>query len=57
MYFPGGRVRDGKIVKVDGLNWPFGIAIDAQNRVWVSNSASSSVLRFPADDPSRVEIH
>ena len=55
VYFPGGRVRDGKIVKVDGLNWPFGIAVDAQNRVWVSNSASSSVLRFPADDPSRVE--
>ena len=53
--FPGGRVEDGKIVKVAGLKSPFDIVIDAQNRVWVSNSQSDTVVRFPASDPSRVE--
>ncbi|HME71716.1 MAG TPA: hypothetical protein VKM54_17870 [Myxococcota bacterium] len=55
LYFPGGRIRDGRIVKVAGLMSPFGVAIDAQNRVWVSNSASDTLLRFPANDPSKVE--
>jgi hypothetical protein len=55
LYFPGGRVKDGQIVKVDGLKSPFDVAIDAQNRVWVSNSQSDTVVRFPADDPSKVE--
>ena len=34
---------------------PFDIVIDAQNRVWVSNSQSDQVVRFPANDPSKVE--
>ena len=55
LYFPGGRVKDGRIVKVAGLKSPFGVAIDAQNRVWVSNSQSDTVVRFPANDPSKVE--
>ena len=55
LYFPGGRVKDGRIVQVAGLKSPFGIAIDAQNRVWVSNSQSDTVVRFPANDPSKVE--
>jgi hypothetical protein len=55
LYFPGGRVKDGRIVKVAGLKSPFDVAIDAQNRVWVSNSQSDTVVRFPADDPSKVE--
>ncbi len=55
MHFPGGRVKDGRIVKVKRLKSPFGIAIDAQNRVWVSNSQPTDVVRFPADDPSKVE--
>jgi hypothetical protein len=55
LYFPGGRVKEGRIVQVAGLKSPFGIAIDAQNRVWVSNSQSDTVVRFPADDPSKVE--
>ena len=55
LYFPGGRLQDGRLVNVKGLKSPFGIAIDAQNRVWVSNAQSITVLRFPADDPSKVE--
>jgi hypothetical protein len=55
LYFPGGRVKDGRIVKVAGLKSPFDIIIDDQNRVWVSNSQSDKVVRFPADDPSKVE--
>ena len=53
--FPGGRIKDGRIVKVKGLKSPFDIVIDSQNRVWVSNSQSDTVVRFPADDPSKVE--
>ena len=55
LHFPGGRVKDGKLVSVDGLKSPFDVVIDSQNRVWVSNSQSDTLLRFPADDPSKVE--
>jgi hypothetical protein len=55
--FPGGSVRDGMIVDVKGLKSPFGIAVDFQNRVWVSNSQSDTVLRFPANDPTKVETY
>ncbi len=55
LYFPGGSIKDGRIVKVDGLKSPFDIVIDSQNRVWVSNSQSDTLVRFPADDPSKVE--
>ncbi len=55
LFFPGGRVKDGKIVKPTGLKSPFDIVIDSQNRVWVSNSQSDTLVRFPADDPSKVE--
>jgi hypothetical protein len=55
LYFPGGRVKDGKIVKVAGLKSPFDIVVDDQNRVWVSNSQSDTVVRFPADDPSKAQ--
>lgn len=55
LYFPGGRIKEGRLVQVKGLKSPFGVAIDAQNRVWVSNAQSDTVLRFPASDPSKVE--
>ena len=55
LFFPGGRLKDGKIVKVAGLKSPFDLVIDPQNRVWVSNSQSDTVVRFPADDPTKVE--
>jgi hypothetical protein len=55
LYFPGGRVKDLRLVQVEGLKSPFGVAIDAQNRVWVSNAQSDTVVRFPADDPSKAQ--
>jgi DNA-binding beta-propeller fold protein YncE len=55
LHFPGGRIKDGRIVKVKGLKSPFDIVIDSRNRVWVSNSQSDTVVRFPADDPAKVE--
>src|SRR5271167_1383717 len=55
LHFPGGRVKDGRLVQVKGLFSPFSIVIDAQNRVWVSNALSATIVRFPADDPSKAE--
>ena len=55
LYFPGGRIKDGKIVKLAGLKSPFDIVIDSQNRVWVANSSSDTVVRFPLNDPTKVE--
>ncbi|NQX87290.1 MAG: hypothetical protein HRT77_01360 [Halioglobus sp.] len=57
LHFPGGELKNGKVVNIEGLKSPFGIAIDAQNRVWVSNSQSNIVMRFPADDPSKAESY
>jgi hypothetical protein len=55
LYFPGGRVKDGRLVQVKGLVSPFSIVIDAQNRVWVSNALDTTIVRFPANDPSKAE--
>ena len=55
LVFPGGRIKEGRIVKVAGLKSPFDIVIDSRNRVWVANSASDTVVRFPANDPAKVE--
>jgi hypothetical protein len=55
LYFPGERPVDRKIVKVAGLASPFDVIIDPQNRVAVSNSAGDIVVRFPANDPSKIE--
>ena len=55
LFFPGGRIKDGRIVKVAGLKSPFDIVIDDQNRIWVANSSSDTVVRFPANDPSKVD--
>jgi streptogramin lyase len=53
--FPGGRIKEGKIVKPAGLVSPFDIVVDSQNRVWVANSSSDTVVRFPVNDPSKVQ--
>ena len=55
LHFPGGDITQGRIVKVAGLKSPFDIVIDDENRVWVSNSQSETVVRFPANDPTKVE--
>jgi hypothetical protein len=55
LHFPGGRIKDGQFIKVKGLKSPFDIVIDSKDRVWVSNSQSETVVRFPADDPTKVE--
>ena len=49
LHFPGGRIKEGRIVKPQGLKSPFDIVIDSQNRVWVSNSQSDTIVRFPMD--------
>jgi streptogramin lyase len=38
-----------------GLVAPFHLAIDQQDRIWVSNNISSSIVRFHVSDPTRVE--
>ncbi len=55
LFFPEGVIKEGRIVKVAGLKSPFDIVIDSQNRVWVANSSSDTVVRFPANDPTKVE--
>jgi len=50
-----GRTVDGK--PVDGtlqVSGPFHLAIDQQDRIWVTNS-NDKVTRFPASDPGNVE--
>ena len=38
------------------LSGPFGLAIDQQDRIWITNAIGDTVTRFPASDPSKVEI-
>jgi DNA-binding beta-propeller fold protein YncE len=51
-----GRTVDGK--SVDGtlqVKGPFHLAVDQQDRIWVTNSGSNTVTRFPASDPGKAE--
>jgi hypothetical protein len=51
-----GRTVDGK--PVDGtlqVKGPFHLAVDQQDRIWVTNGGSNTVTRFPAKDPGRAE--
>jgi hypothetical protein len=51
-----GRTVDGK--SVDGtlqVKGPFHLAVDQQDRIWVTNSGSKTVTRFPASDPGKAE--
>jgi hypothetical protein len=38
-----------------GLFPPFHLAIDQQDRIWISNSIGSSVIRIAVSDPTKVE--
>jgi streptogramin lyase len=51
-----GRTVDGK--PVDGtlqVKAPFHLAVDQQDRIWVTNSGSNTVTRFPANNPGNAE--
>ncbi len=37
------------------LSGPFHLAIDQQDRIWITNAIGDTVTRFPASDPSKVE--
>lgn len=55
VYFAKGDPTKGKIIKVKGVTSPFGIVINNQNQVWVSNSRSNLVVMFPADSPDQAK--
>ncbi len=62
VYFPKGDLTKGRIVcegdsaePCKSFIAPFHLAIDAQDRIWVSNSGIDHVTRFPAADPSKAE--
>jgi len=65
VHLPGGDVSKGRILgrtvdgkPVDGtlqVKGPFGIAIDQQDRIWITNSGSNTVTRFPAGNPGKAE--
>ena len=62
VFFPKGDLTKGRIVcegdsaePCKSFRAPFHLAIDQQDRIWVSNSGVDHVTRFPASDPSKVE--
>ena len=62
VYFPKGDWTKGKIVcegesaePCKSFKAPFHLAIDQQDRIWVSNSGLPHVTRFPASDPGKAE--
>jgi hypothetical protein len=61
VYFPKGDWTKGRIVcegddaePCKSFLGPFHLAIDQQDRIWVSNAADF-VIRFPASDPTKAE--
>jgi hypothetical protein len=61
LHFPKGDWHNGRIVcegdsgePCKSFTAPFHLAIDQQDRIWVSDS-SLHVIRFPASDPSKAE--
>src|SRR5262245_39477385 len=62
MHFPKGDLTAGRIVcegdrdePCRSFKAPFHLAIDQQDRIWVSNSGTPHVTRFPASDPTKAE--
>jgi len=63
VHLPGGDASKGRILgrTVDGkpetgtlqVKAPFHLAVDQQDRIWVTNSGSDTVVRFPASDPGK----
>ena len=38
------------------LNSPFGVAIDQQDRIWITNWSGTTLPAFRRADPSKVEV-
>jgi DNA-binding beta-propeller fold protein YncE len=65
VYLPKGDATKGRILgrtvngkPVDGtlqVKGPFHLAVDQQDRMWVTNGGSNTVTRFPASDPGKAE--
>jgi len=65
VYLPKGDAAKGRILgrtvngkPVDGtlqVKTPFHLAVDQQDRIWVTNGGSNTVTRFPASDPGKAE--
>ena len=62
LFFPKGDWTKGRIVcegrdvaPCSSFLGPFHLAIDQQDRIWVSNAMAGHVVRFPASDPSKAE--
>ncbi len=62
VYFPKGDLTKGKLLcegsdaePCRSFKSPFHLAIDQQDRIWVTNAASDHVTRFPASDPRKAE--
>jgi hypothetical protein len=65
VYLPKGDVTKGRILgrtvngkPVDGtlqVKGPFHLAVDQQDRIWVSNGGSNTITRFPASNPGKAE--
>src|SRR6202008_3090763 len=67
VYLPGGDPKEVKFFcrSTDGrpnkdspckLSAPFHLAVDQQDRIWITNALGDTVTRFPASDPSKVEV-
>jgi hypothetical protein len=65
VYLPKGDATKGRILgrtvndkPVDGtlqVKGPFHLAVDQQDRIWVTNGGGDTVTRFPANDPAKAE--
>jgi len=63
VHFPKGDPTKGQIVcegrdgaePCKSMVGPFHLAIDQQDRIWVTNGFGAHVTRFPASDPSKAE--
>jgi hypothetical protein len=61
--FPKGDITAGRIVcegdsaePCKSFKAPFHLAIDQQDRIWITNAVGETVTRFPASDPDKVEV-
>ncbi|MFZ1539736.1 MAG: hypothetical protein WAT23_20425 [Chromatiaceae bacterium] len=65
VYLPKGDATQGRILgrtlndkPLDGIlqvKGPFHLAVDQQDRIWVTNSGADTVTRFPVKDPGEAE--